>query len=116
MEFEYVEKQLSATALILTLRGPLDAANALQLKSGLKRLAADGHVQLIVDLTNVHFIDSSGLSALVSGLRAAREAGGTLILAGLNEQIRLAFKLSQLDRVFESYPDSATAQDALLKG
>ncbi|MFN2182843.1 MAG: STAS domain-containing protein [Anaerolineae bacterium] len=53
------------------------------------------------------FIDSSGLSALVSGFKAAREVGGTLKLTGFNEQTRLALHLSRLDRVFEFYSDEA---------
>lgn len=85
--------------------GRLDAVTAPQLKARLKALVAEGHRQLVVDLVDVSFIDSSGLSALVSGFKAAREVGGTLKLAGLNEQTRMAFQLSRLDRVFEFYPD-----------
>jgi anti-sigma B factor antagonist len=115
MEFELVEEKLSGSGIILTLAGRLDAVHAVELKSRLKRLVADGHIHLIVDLTDVHFIDSSGLSALVSGLRAAGEAGGTLRLAGLNEQTTTAFRLTKLDRVLECYPDAAAAQAALPK-
>ena len=68
---------------------------------------------LVVDLTAVPFIDSSGLAALVSGLKATRQAGGTLKLAGLNEQARTVFRLTRLERVFELYPDAAAAQRTL---
>jgi anti-sigma B factor antagonist len=107
MEFTIEEKQVPGAGHFLMVHGRLDAVTAPQLKTRLKGLVAEGHRQLVVDLVDVSFIDSSGLSALVSGFKAAREVGGTLKLAGLNEQTRLAFRLSRLDRVFEFYPDGA---------
>jgi anti-sigma B factor antagonist len=107
MEFTIREKQVAGAGHFLMVQGRLDAVTAPQLKSRLKGLVAGGHRQLVVDLVDVSFIDSSGLSALVSGFKAAREVGGTLKLTGLNEQTRLAFHLSRLDRVFEFYSDEA---------
>lgn len=107
MEFTMKEKQVPGAGHFLMIHGRLDAVTAPQLKTRLKGLVAEGHRQLVVDLVGVSFIDSSGLSALVSGFKAARELGGTLKLAGLNEQTRTAFQLSRLDRVFEFYPDDA---------
>ena len=66
-------------------------------------------MELVCDLTEVGFLDSSGLSALVSGLKAARERGGFLKLAGLNEQVAKIFKLTMLDRVFELHPSVEAA-------
>lgn len=56
---------------------------------------------LVGDLTEVGFLDSSGPSALVSGLKGARERGGFLKLLGLDEQVEKIFRLTMLDRVFE---------------
>jgi len=108
MEFTMREEQIPGAGHFLMVQGRLDAITAPQIKSRLKDLVAAGHRQLVVDLVNVSFIDSSGLSALVSGFKAAREVGGTLKLAGLNEQTRIAFQLSRLDRVFEFYPGDAS--------
>ena len=68
-----------------------------------------GQVELIVCLREVPFIDSSGLAALVSGLKATRQAGGTLKLSGLCDQARTVFRLTMLERVFEIYADAAEA-------
>jgi anti-sigma B factor antagonist len=111
MEFSIREEQIAGAGHFLMVQGRLDAITAPQIKARLKELVAVGHRQLVVDLVDVSFIDSSGLSALVAGFKAAREVGGTLKLAGLNEQTRTAFQLSRLDRVFEFYPDDAS-QDA----
>ena len=113
MEFQITEKLLPEKRAILTLSGQLNAVTAPDLKAQLKRLVKGGHIQIITDLTDVSFIDSSGLAALVSGFKVAREAGGTIRLAGLNEQARTVFKLTLLNRVFEIYPDAASALDAL---
>lgn len=103
MEFTMIEKQVPGVGHFLLVQGRLDAVTAPELKARLKDLVAAGHAQLVADLVDVSFIDSSGLSALVAGFKAAREAGGTLKLAGLNEQTRLAFQLTRLDRVFDFY-------------
>ena len=109
MDFKLKEELLSDVLAVLKVKGRLDAVVAPDLKSRLKEVVAGGHVRVIVDLEDVSFIDSSGLAALVSGFRVAREAGGTVKLAGLNEQTMMVFKLTRLDRVFEIHPDAKDA-------
>jgi len=113
MDLQITEKLLSEKRAVLSLNGRLNAVTAPDLKAQLKRLVEGGHIQLVVDLTDVPFIDSSGLAALVSAFKAAREAGGTIKLAGLSEQTRTIFTLTRLDRVFELYPDAEVALDTL---
>jgi len=113
VEFQITENLLSEKRAILTLSGQLNAVTAPDLKAQLKRLAKGGHIQLVVDLTDVPFIGSSGLAALVSAFKTVREAGGAMKLAGLSEQTRTVFTLTRLDRVFEIYPDAASALDTL---
>ena len=96
----------SPTRATLFVRGRLDAVSAQEVKGQLQELAQAGHVELIVCLREVSFIDSSGLAALVSGLKATRQAGGTLKLASLCEQARTVFRLTMLERVFEIYADA----------
>jgi anti-sigma B factor antagonist len=98
---------------LIGLEGRLNAVSAPDLKKQLKRLAKRGRVYIVVDMSGVSFLDSSGLAALVSGLKAAREAGGTLKLAGVNEQARQVFEITRLDQVFELYPDRDAAVQAL---
>jgi len=113
MDLQITEKLLSDKRAVLTLSGRINAVTAPDLKAQLKRLAKGGHIQLIVDLTDVPFIDSSGLAALVSAFKTVREAGGAMKLAGLSEQTRTVFTLTRLDRVFEFYPDAGAALDTL---
>ena len=113
--FEVSEDLLSDGRAVLTLSGRLNALTAPDLKEQMKRLIGEGYLNLIVDLTDVPFIDSSGLAAMVSGLKAARQEEGTLKLAGLNEQTMTVFKLTLLDRVFKFYPDANAALASLEK-
>lgn len=94
---------------LISFNGRLDAAASGQVKAALGELIEQGCSDVIVDLAAVPFIDSSGLAALVSGLRLARERGGHLVLSGLQPQAETVFRLTMLDRVFSIYanPDEA---------
>ncbi|MFN3432037.1 MAG: STAS domain-containing protein [Candidatus Sericytochromatia bacterium] len=88
----------------------LNAQTSPALREGLLSLVENGDVRLIVDLTAVTFIDSSGLGALVAGLKAARREGGHLVLVGLQEQARLIFQITQADGLFPILPDQPAAR------
>jgi anti-anti-sigma factor len=94
---------------LLTLAGKMNAITTPALKTQLKSLAAEGRTQVVVDMGEVSFIDSSGLAALVSGLKAVRSVGGSLKLAAVNDQPREVFRLTMLERVFEFYPSAQAA-------
>ncbi len=82
-------------------RGALDYQGADQLREQLKTLAAKAAApRLVVDLSQVPFIDSNGLVALVSGQKAMRQQDGELILSGVKPQVMRVFQLTRLDRVF----------------
>jgi anti-anti-sigma factor len=90
--------------------GRLDMLCAAEMKQRLARSVAEGHSRLVVDLSGVSFLDSSGLGALIGGLKAARLAGGDLRIAAPAEQARVILELTTLDRVLRPYP---TVEDAL---
>lgn len=89
---------------VVRLDGRLDLLSANAVKAELQGHARGERPRLIVDLSSVGFVDSSGLGALIAGLKAARQAGGDLRLTGLGEQARMIFELTSLDRVLRSYP------------
>ncbi len=90
--------------------GRLDLLSAAQIKERLSQEIAAGHKRLVVDLNAVAFIDSSGLGALIGGLKAARMAGGDLRIARASDQALVILKLTTLDRVMKPY---ASVEDAL---
>lgn len=95
---------------LLALDGRLDAGGSLAVRDSLRALAERDNPRLIVDLSQVSFIDSTGLTALVSGLRAARQRGGDVVLAQSQQQAKMLFRLTMLDNVFALYDTLADAQ------
>lgn len=83
--------------------GRLDMLAAAEVRQRLVETVQGGQSRLVVDLAAVSFIDSSGLGALIAGLKAARQAGGDLRLAQPNDQARLVLELTTLDRVLRPY-------------
>jgi anti-sigma B factor antagonist len=88
----------------------LDASNARSFKDAVKPLLAQD-AKLVLDLSKIEFIDSTGLGALVACLRQARAIGGEIKLTGLTKSARALFELVRMHRVFEVFnsPDEAIA-------
>ncbi len=81
----------------------MDAHNSGDLKDQMLRLFDEGKINLVIDLTAVRFVDSSGLGALVSGFKNASARDGSLKLCCLQPQVRSMFELTRLHRVFEIF-------------
>ncbi|QEM68389.1 STAS domain-containing protein [Geobacter sp. FeAm09] len=88
----------------------LDAHNSDELKAELNRLFDGGTKDLVIDLKEVRFIDSSGLGVLVSGFKNASARQGSLKLSALQSQVKSMFELTRLHRVFDIF---TTVDDAL---
>jgi anti-sigma B factor antagonist len=95
---------------VVSARGEVDVFTAPGLDTELDALIADGHARLVVDLSDVAFLDSTGLGVLVKALKHAREAGGWLHLVVTSDRIRKIFEITGLDA---SIPIFDTAQDAI---
>ena len=94
---------------VLKPEGRLNMVAAPGLKSQLDELVRSGKTRIVVDLDQVTFIDSSGLGALISGLKASRQAGGDLRIAQVPEQVLTVLRLTNLDRVLRAHPTVADA-------
>ncbi len=91
-------------------QGRIDVETASDLRDKLKELSQAAPSLIVVDMKEVDFIDSSGLAALVSGLKALRELGGTISLSRPHPQALTALRLTLLDRVF---PIFSSVEDAI---
>lgn len=112
MDLAIVENTRNADQCVFALSGKINAASALELKHRIKEVVGTGRIKVVLDMEGVDFMDSSGLSALIAGLKCAREAGGSLRLARLQDQAATVLRLMMLDRVFEIYPSPADALKA----
>jgi anti-sigma B factor antagonist len=91
----------------------LDSNVAPNLKSELITLHAEGVRNIILDLSEVKYTDSSGLSALLVGNRIVQEDGGIFVLACLSDHTTKLIKISQLDSVLNILPKVEEAIDAV---
>ena len=105
------------TVSTLKLEGRFDAYQAQGTKKWLKdeveKMSGQGiKANILVDMSDVTFIDSAGLSALVVGIKKAREHGGTLHLYGLQQAVQIIFELSWLDKAFPIFNNEEEASQA----
>src|SRR5678816_931832 len=98
-----IDKQEKYT-LIKLHEEKLDSNVAPQLKSELVTLHAEGARNIILDLSEVKYTDSSGLSALLVGNRIFQEEGGIFVLSCLSEHTTKLIRISQLDSVLNILP------------
>jgi anti-sigma B factor antagonist len=108
-----LDQRRAGDALIVTpLEDRLDARVATDFKERMTELIASGNTKIVLDLSKVEFIDSSGLGAIVSSLK--RMGGrGELVVCGLQETTMTLFKLTRMDRVFQVFDSEQQAVSAL---
>jgi len=83
----------------------VDAHNSAELKDYILHMIEQSKVNIIVQLEQVRFVDSSGLGALLSGFKHAEAKSGKLSLSNLQPQVLSMFELTRLNRVFEIQTD-----------
>ena len=94
---------------IFSLDGRFDASRAHGMRDELLAAIDQGQGKVVVDLSRVTLVDSNGLTALVAGMKRARQNGGDVRLAGLPQNVRVIFELTRLDRAFELFDETETA-------
>ncbi|MBD1912826.1 MULTISPECIES: STAS domain-containing protein [unclassified Leptolyngbya] len=94
---------MSSSFTIVKPVGVLDATQTAQLRSQIDDAMQSGASTVLVDFEQVSFMDSSGLGALVGAFKSLRARGGKLYVCSINEQIRILFELTSMDRVFDIF-------------
>lgn len=100
---------------VLTVPSRADAPFAADARKEIQELIDGDRVRLVFDLSSVDFVDSSGLSVLVTALKKARSGGGDVALVGLTEPVRALIQLTQLQGAFSMFDDVDTAVAELAK-
>ncbi|UZN02424.1 STAS domain-containing protein [Cellulomonas sp. S1-8] len=86
---------------VLHVSGEIDVASADRLRERTTLLVAQGRTDLVVDLTGVTFLDSTGLGLLVGTLKRVRTLGGDLVLVVDSERLLKVFRITGLTQVFD---------------
>lgn len=105
-----LEHRTEGDTTVLDVAGEVDVYTAPKLREKLVELVSDGHYNLLVDMTKVEFLDSTGLGVLVGGLKRVRSHNGSLELVCNQERILKIFRITGLTKVF---PIHDTLEEAL---
>src|SRR5258707_3765717 len=94
---------------VLDVQGDLDVYSSDGLRHQILDRIDKGDRRIIVDLEDVDFLDSTGVSVMLSGLRLARDSNGTLVLVQPGDQVRRMLELTHLDKVLHAFPSVENA-------
>jgi anti-sigma B factor antagonist len=94
---------------VVHLGGEIDVYTAPLVREKLDEQIQAGRTDLVVDLTEVSFLDSTGLGVLVGRLKLARTRGGSMRLVGTDDRVLKVFSITGLDKVFEIHADVESA-------
>src|SRR3970282_169916 len=106
----HIEVTEAAEITVVGPQGDLDMAVADEVKRVLAGLIDKGQSRVVMDLSQVGYIDSSGMGVLVASMKQARAAGGDVRLCALQEDVRAIFEMTRLIKVMSIHP---TRQEAL---
>jgi anti-sigma B factor antagonist len=95
---------------VIPLKGEIDLHVCPRIVRSLAGVTAKRPKHIVVDLTEVTFVDSSGLAVLINGMQDVQQYGGKFAIVGLQENVRPIFEIARLDQVFQIFP---TVDDAL---
>ena len=94
---------------IVTIGGRLVMADAAEARSSFNKIIADNAKKLVVDLSEITFIDTSGLSVLISAYKMVRAKGGRMVLCGIPANVRMLLELTRLNEIFELFASTEAA-------
>ena len=104
-----MKSQEAGDVLIVTVLDPrIDAAVAVRFKNRMMELATTPSTRVVLDLSHVEFLDSSGLGAVVGSMKHLGRAR-RLDLAGLTPTVEKVFRITRMDRVFRIFPNTEAA-------
>ena len=106
-----VEAVSDAGLHTVSVHGELDQGTAPELRGALADVLGESSRSVLIDLSACEFIDSSGLGAIIGGLKQGRQAGGDLRIACVGPQVATVLQLTNLDRVLRPHD---TVEGALL--
>ncbi len=90
---------------VLPLEGEIDLHVSPRVSASLGAMIEDKPQKVVVDLSGVTYIDSSGLAVLIEGMQNVEAYGGKFALAGVQEKVRPIFEIARLDQVFRIFAD-----------
>jgi stage II sporulation protein AA (anti-sigma F factor antagonist) len=113
MELSFAETN---SCLIVNIEGDLDLHTAEHFKQQVDEKITAGNHNLILNFTQVNFVDSSGIGAILSKYKQLNNLGGKLVIANISPQIKRIFEVSGILRVIDIYSSEKEAVKKIAKG
>ena len=107
--FECTEETAASGTHVLNVRGEIHLSTAPRMSQCLGDAIDAGHTRLVLDLSGVEFIDSTGLSALLNGLRRVIQAHGRMAVVCANPTVLRLFQITSLDETFDIFAERPAA-------
>jgi anti-sigma B factor antagonist len=107
--FELGEESSDSGAHVICVSGEIHVSTAPQLTKGLSAAIDSGKTAIVLDMTGVEFIDSTGLSVLLNGLRLVTQLHGRMALVCTNPTVLRLFQITTLDATFDIFDDRESA-------
>ena len=103
-QFQMTDEDLDDHTVVVSVRGEIHVTTAPEFSRRLNDVIASGRTLLVLDLLGVDFIDSTGLSVLLNGLRSVTRADGRMAIAAANPTVLRLFEITKLDSTFDIHP------------
>jgi anti-sigma B factor antagonist len=113
MDFAVLDEAVDDRRHVVSPEGEIDVVSAPQLGRCLLGLAEEGKTGVVVDLSKVTFMDSTGLGVLLNGLRALGRRRGTLVLVSPNERVMRAFQITGFTNLMPIFHSREAALSAV---
>lgn len=99
-----IKETIDGDVVVLALKGNLmGEPETTEFRDKIKSLVRDGFLKIVLDVSKVKWINSSGLGALISALATVNSGGGDMRIANVTEKINSLFMITQLIKVFKSF-------------
>lgn len=112
MNFAIDVRQCDGVFLV-EMKGRLTSFEAKAFREMIEKLLTHGHSQIVLNLTGLDYLDSSGIGELVRNYMTTIKRGGEMRVVGLAPKVEEILKITQLYQVFPEYPDEASAVESL---
>jgi anti-sigma B factor antagonist len=111
-EFAITEQTSAGGHHVIAARGEIDLYTAPDLKQALTQAIEAGERRIVIDLTDVSFLDSTALGVLIGAVKRLRSRSGALAIVNIDSSIAKTFEITGLDQIFTILPTREDAVDA----
>lgn len=108
-----ITKKAEDQSIIIELAGEIDLDSSPEVRKTILAETKKKHPKIFIDLSQVTYMDSSGIATLVEGLQYCNQYKGKFVIVGLGPGVREVFELSRLDKVFTIFRDVNEAREQI---